>query len=145
MLLKYFMVKNKTTENDNSVGAYIAAIADEKRRKDCSDIVDLLKKQSGFQPKMWGTSIVGVGTCHYKYESGREGDMPLAAFSSRANAIVFYLSLNPDEREEILKKLGKHKTGKGCIYIQKLADIDTKVLGEMIKRSVERSQMKYPS
>ena len=139
------MAKNNTTENNNSVNAYIAAIADEKRRKDCSDIVELLKKQSGFQPKMWGTSIVGVGSCHYKYASGREGDMPSAAFSSRANAIVFYLSLDPDERERTLKKLGKHKTGKGCIYIQKLADIDTKVLSEMIRHSVKHSQEKYPS
>jgi len=135
--------KNKTIETGNSVAAYIDAIIDDKRRKDCSDIVELFKKQTRLEPKMWGTAIVGFGTCHYKYESGREGDMPLAAFSSRANAIVLYLSLKADEREEILQKLGKYKTGKGCIYIQKLSDIDTKVLGEMIKHSVEYSQSKY--
>jgi hypothetical protein len=137
------MAKNKTTENDNSVNAYIDSIANENKRKDCSDIVQLFQKQTGFQAKMWGTGIVGFGAYHYKYESGREGDMPLAAFSSRANAIVLYLSLNPAEREAILKKLGKYKTGKGCIYIQKLADIDTKVLSEMVKHSVEHNQEKH--
>jgi len=137
------MAKNKTVETDNNVEAYIYAIADEKRQKDCSDIIQLFQKQTGFQPKMWGTGIVGFGSYHYKYESGREGDAPLAAFSSRANAIVLYLSCDLNDKKEFLQRFGKHKHGKGCIYIKQLADIDPGVLNEMIKTSVEYLTKKY--
>jgi hypothetical protein len=140
-----FMAKNKTSETDSSVTAYINAIPDEKRRKDCSDLIELIKKQIKFEPKMWGTAIVGFGSYHYKYDSGHEGDAPLVGFASRANAIALYLSLNEDQREDLLKKFGKHKTGKGCIHIQKLSDIDTKVLGEMVTRSAENLKQKYPA
>jgi len=129
------MAKNKTIETKASVVKYLAAIKDEQRRKDCSSIIDLITKQTGLEPKMWGTSIVGFGTYHYKYESGREGDAPLVGFASRANAITFYLG-DFNNREQLLLKLGKHKTGKGCIYIQKLEDIDTSVLTKMVKNSV---------
>ena len=92
---------------------------------------------------MWGTSIVGFGSYHYKYESGREGDMPLVGFSPRANAITFYLS-GVKEEVEMLKKLGKHKMGGGCVHIQKLEDIDTGVLMKMVKKSIKRVKSKYP-
>jgi hypothetical protein len=139
------MAKNKTTETDNSVTGYLNAIADEKRRKDCFAIVELMKKQTGFEPKMWGTGIVGFGSYHYKYKSGHEGDAPLVAFASRANAISLYLSANFDQREELLEKFGKHKTQKGCIYVQKLEDIDTTILGKMVKNSFEHVKRLYPS
>jgi hypothetical protein len=137
------MAKNKTVETNNSVEAYIHAIADEKRQKDCWDVIQLFEKQTGFQPKMWGTGIVGFGSYHYKYESGREGDAPLVAFSSRANAIALYLSCDLNDKKEFLQRLGKHKHDKGCTYIKQLADIDTEVLNEMIKTSVEYLKNKY--
>ncbi|MGA7721496.1 MAG: DUF1801 domain-containing protein [Ignavibacteriaceae bacterium] len=131
------MAKNKTTQTQDNVAGYLATIKDDKRRKDCSLIIDLITESTGLEAKMWGTSIVGFGNYHYKYESGHEGDAPLAAFSSRANAITLYLSSNFDKRDELLKKFGKHKTGKGCIYIQKLEDIDISILTKLVKYSVE--------
>lgn len=131
------MAKNKTTQTQDNVAGYLATIKDDKRRKDCSLIIDLITESTGLEAKMWGTSIVGFGNYHYKYESGHEGNAPLAAFSSRANAITLYLSSNFDKRDELLKKFGKHKTGKGCIYIQKLEDIDISILTKLVKYSVE--------
>jgi hypothetical protein len=130
------MAKNKTIETKASVAKFLAAIKDEQRRNDCSSIIDLIIKHTGLEPKMWGTSIVGFGTYHYQYESGREGDAPLTAIASRANAVTFYLG-DFNNREQLLSKLGKHKTGKGCIYIQKLEDIDITILTKMIKNSIE--------
>jgi len=131
------MAKNKTTETHASVAGFLTKIKDKQKRSDSSAIVDLISRQTGLEPKMWGSAIVGFGSYHYKYESGREGDAPLAAFSPRANAIVLYLSSEFDEREALLKKFGKHKTSKGCIYIQKLEDVDTSVLAKMVKRTIE--------
>ncbi len=141
------MAKNKniTTENDNSVTAYLSAIADEKKRNDCAAIIELIHKQTKLAPKMWGTAIVGFGSYHYKYESGREGDAPLAGLAARANAITLYLSLKEEEREELLSKFGKHKTGKGCIYVQKLEDIDLAILKKMVEVSIDNMKKKYPA
>jgi hypothetical protein len=111
-------------------------IKDEKRRKDCSAIIDLITENTGLAPKMWGTSIVGFGSYHYKYESGHEGDAPLVGIASRTNAITLYLGSNFDEREKLLSKFGKYKAGKACIYIQKLEDIDTGVLAKLVKNSL---------
>lgn len=138
------MAKNKTTETKESVSDYLKTIKDKDRREDCTVIVDLIKKTTGFEPKMWGTGIVGFGIYHYKYESGHEGSAPLAAISSRAGAISLYLSSAFEKREELLSKFGKHKTGKACIYIKKLEDIDTRVLAEMVRKSVEHTRKKYP-
>ena len=131
------MVKNKTVVTQNSVDEFLKTISDDKKRKDCLAIIDLIIKQTGLKPKMWGTSIVGFGEYHYKYDSGREGDAPLAGLAARANAITLYLGSEFDKREELLSKFGKHKTGKGCIYIQKLEDIDKSVLSKMVKNSIE--------
>ncbi len=136
--------KNKTVETNNSVADYVKAIPDEKRRNDCSAIIDLMTKHTGFEPKMWGPAIVGFGTYHYIYESGREGDAPLAGMSSRVNAITLYLGSKFDKREELLSKFGKYKISKSCIYIQKLEDIDIGVLTKMIKNSIEYSK-KHPA
>ena len=139
------MAKNKTTETRNNVQEYLNNIPDANRRKDCSEIIELIQKLTGLEPKMWGTAIVGFGSYHYKYESGHEGEAPLAGFASRANAIALYFSLTAEQREELLKKFGKHKTGKGCIYIQNLQDVDLKVLSKMITNSVENNKNKYSS
>ncbi|MEO5569387.1 MAG: DUF1801 domain-containing protein [Bacteroidia bacterium] len=137
------MAENKTTENKNSVTGFLATVKDEKKRSDCSVLIKLIAEHTGFEPKMWGTAIVGFGSYHYKYESGREGDAPLASLSPRANAITLYLS-NVKEKPELLKKLGKHKIGGGCIYIQKLEDIDTGILMKMTDHSIKHLRSKYP-
>jgi len=136
------MGKNKTIETKASVAGFLKSIKDEKRRNDCSTIIDLIAKHSALEPKMWGTSIVGFGSYHYKYESGREGDAPLAGLASRANAITLYLS-DFDKKEELLAKLGKHKTGGGCLYIQKLEDIDTTILAKIMIKSIEHTRKKH--
>ena len=137
------MAKNKTTETENSVAGYLTAITDEKKRKDFSEIIGLIKKQTGLEPKMWGTAIVGFGSYHYKYETGREGDAPLAGIASRANSITLYLGSNFNKREELLAKLGKHKLGGGCIHIQKLEDIDTNILIKLVKNSIEHRKKEH--
>jgi hypothetical protein len=129
--------KAKTVETTNSVTDFLNLVADETKRKDCFTIVDIMTKQSGFPAKMWGPAIVGFGTYHYKYDSGREGDAPIVAFSPRKTEISLYLSSDFDNREEWLAKFGKHKSAKACIYIKKLADIDLKVLEKMIALSVK--------
>ncbi len=130
------MAKNKTVETDGSVENYIQSIADESKRKDTAAIVALMQQQTGLPPKMWGSSIVGFGSYHYKYKSGHEGDAPLAALSARANAITLYLGFF-EEKEALLKELGKHKQGKACVYIKKLADVKEEVLRKLVQLSVQ--------
>lgn len=139
------MVKIKTTQTDNSVQEYLLNISDDKRRRDCTAIIALISEETGLEPKMWGTSIIGFGSYHYKYESGHEGDAPLAGLSSRTNAITLYLASNFTNKEALLLKFGKHKTGKGCIYIKRLEDIDTDILKNMIKNSIEQIRRQYPN
>jgi Domain of unknown function (DU1801) len=137
------MAKNKTTETKDSVAGFIKAIKDEKRRKDFSAISDLIAKQTGLEPKMWGTAIVGFGSYHYKYESGREGDAPLTGIAARAGSITLYLGSVFDKREELLLKFGKHKVSGGCIHIQKLEDIDAGVLIKMVKNSIAQRKKEH--
>ena len=137
------MSKNKTVETMDSVQSYLMSIKDEKRQRDFSAILELVSKNTGIEPKMWGTSIVGFGSYHYIYDSGREGDAPLAGLSSRANAISLYLSSEFENRNELLSKFGKYKTAKACIYIQKLEDIDTGILIKMVKNSITHFKNKY--
>jgi len=131
------MVTNKTTETIKSVKGYINALKDETQKKDSFEIIDIMNKLTGFEAKLWGASIIGFGTYHYVYESGREGDMPIVAFSPRSTSIVLYIYLNIENREELLNKLGKHKAGKGCIHIKKIADIDIAVLKTMIRNAAK--------
>lgn len=137
------MAKNKTTENENSVTDFINSVEDETKRNDSFRITDIMQEQTGLEPKMWGPAIIGFGTYHYVYESGREGDMPLVAFSPRKQSITLYLVSNFPGRDALLKKFGKHTTSKACIYIKKLADIDIEILKQMIKTSVEYMKNKY--
>lgn len=127
------MAENKTKPTTVSVSAFIDAITDQSRRADAKALVKLMQKASGEKPKMWGASIIGFGSHHYVYDSGREGDMPLIAFSPRKAATVLY---GLGGSEALLPKLGKHTRGKGCVYIKKLADIDQKVLETMAAKAV---------
>lgn len=138
------MAKNKTTETEKSVKDFIDAIKDKAKRSDCFELITLLKKQTKLEPKMWGPSIVGFGSHHYKYESGREGDSPNVAFSPRASSIALYLSGSFDDRETLLKKFGKHKSDKGCIHIKTLADIDKTILQKMIANHIRHINELYP-
>ena len=134
---------NKTTENEGSVTDFLNGVADETKRADSFKIVKLMEEQSGYPAKMWGSAIVGFGSVHYKYESGREGDMPVVGFSPRVNAITLYLATNYPGHQELLAKLGKHTTSKACIYVKKLADIDRDVLKKMVSESVKYATEKY--
>jgi uncharacterized protein DUF1801 len=130
------MAENKTKATNASVEGYLSAIADETRRKDCEALAKLMTKALKEKPKMWGASIVGFGSYHYKYDSGREGDSCLTGFSSRKGDISVYLTADFPKRDQLLAKLGKHKVGGGCLYIRKLGDVDLKVLEDMVVASV---------
>ncbi len=131
---------NKTKATNASVGKYIDGLTDATRRADAPVLVQLMQRASGEKPKMWGPAIIGFGSYHYKYESGREGDMPLIGFSPRKAASVLYGMLGSSGAEAPLGKLGKHTTGKGCLYIKKLADVDTAVLEKLMKQAVARKR-----
>ncbi len=130
------MAENKTKATEASVESYLSAIEDEARRTDCEALAKLMTKATRQQPKMWGTSIVGFGSYHYRYDSGREGDSCLTGFSSRKSDISVYLMASVLGQEELLSKLGKHKMGKGCLYLRKLSDVDLKVLEQLIVGTV---------
>jgi hypothetical protein len=133
---------NKTTLTDASVDEYFANIADEGRRADCQALAKLMTSVTRKPPKMWGPSIVGFGQYHYKYDSGREGDMCLAGFSSRTSALTIYVLTKG--REELLASLGKYKGSTGCMYIKRLSDVDTGVLRKLIAASVAEIKSRYP-
>lgn len=134
--------KNKTKPTKVSVAEFIGAITDEPRRSNAKALVKLMQSATGEKPKMWGPSIIGFGSYHYKYESGREGDMPIVGFSPRKPATVLYGMRADGDAESLLAKLGKHSTGKGCVYIKKLADVDQKVLETLITKSAAATRAK---
>lgn len=136
------MAENKTKATNISVAGFIAALPDETKRADAKTLVRMMQEATGEKPKLWGPSIIGFGTVHYVYESGREGDMPLIGFSPRKPALVLYGVARSSEA--LLGKLGKHTTGKGCLYIKKLADVDAKVLEKMIATAVAAKRKKVP-
>jgi Domain of unknown function (DU1801) len=129
------MPENKTKATALSVTAFLDTVSDEARRADAKAILKLMQSATGEKPKMWGPSIVGFGSYHYKYDTGREGDMPIVGFSPRKAATVLYGLHSSSDAEEMLAKLGKHTTGKGCVYVKKLADVDQKVLKSMVEKS----------
>ena len=130
------MAENKTKATAGSVAAFLDAVADEERRADAKALTRLMQKVTGDKPTMWGPSIVGFGSYHYVYESGREGDAPIVGFSPRKAANVLYGATGFSGADALLAKLGKHTTGKGCLYIKKLADVDVKVLEMLIEKAV---------
>ena len=130
------MADNKTKPTKLSVAVFIDALTDQTRRADAKRLVKLMQSAAGEKPKMWGPSIIGFGSYHYRYDSGREGDMPLIGFSPRKAATVLYNTIASSDCRALLVKLGKHTTGKGCLYIKKLADVDEQVLEAMIVKAV---------
>jgi len=140
------MAKNKTTETESSVADFINNFVDnEAKRNDAFELVQIMNQATGFEPKMWGPSIIGFGSYHYKYASGHEGDAPLVGFSPRKDAFSFYAYLTDENKEELLPNFGKHKVAKACVYFKKLADIDPEILKKMISLSVKNLNTLYPS
>ena len=133
----------KTTPNDADVQAYLDSVADEEKRTDCQRILELMQSVTGEPPKMWGSALIGFGSYHYKYESGREGDWFLTGFSPRKNNLSLYIMAGFDRHEALMSQLGKYKTGKSCLYIKRLADIEVNVLKELIEESVKYMKARY--
>jgi hypothetical protein len=137
------MAENKTVENKTSVTAFLSAIEDKRKRSEAKKIAAMMRKASGSQAKMWGSSIVGFGKYHYKYASGREGDSALVGFSPRKQNIAVYIMPGFKEFPTLMKKLGKYKTGKSCLYLSKLDDVDEGVLEDLIDKSVKLMRKRY--
>jgi hypothetical protein len=137
------MAENKTKPTSFSVAAFLDACTDEDRRADAKALAKLMQKITGNPPSMWGPSIVGFGSYHYTYESGRAGDMPIVGFSPRKAANVLYGTIGFGGDEALLAKLGKHTTGKGCLYIKKLADVDMKVLETLVEKAVVATRARH--
>ena len=136
---------NKTVPTGVSVASYLDAIRDSARRQDCEVLVELMSRMVGAPPVMWGPGIVGFGSYHYRYDSGREGDFCVLGFASRKGDISLYVMAGFDGMEALLGKLGRHKTGKACLYVRKLADIDLKVLEELLQASVAATLQRHPA
>jgi hypothetical protein len=135
----------KTKVNDVSVEGFLDKVEDEKKRNDAFEVLKLMKEVTGEPPKMWGASIVGFGTYRYKYASGQEGDWMITGFSPRKTSLTLYIMPGFSRYEELMQKLGKYKTGKSCLYINKLTDVDVDVLKTLIKESVDYMNKKYNS
>lgn len=138
------MAENKTRQTDASVAAFLEAVVDERKRRDSQVILEMMQEESGEQPRMWGESIVGFGSYHYKYESGREGDMPIIGFSPRKQSLTLYIMPGFDEYGGYLARLGKHTTGKSCLYVKKLEDVDLDALRELVRKSIAHMRAANP-
>ena len=134
----------KTKPTEVSAESHIAAIANEEQRNDAQTLVALMRRVTRQEPRMWGPSIVGFGSYHYKYATGHEGDSALAAFAVRGRELVVYIAADFERRAVLLAKLGKHRTGKVCVYIRRLANVDLKVLETLVARSVAEMKRRYP-
>ncbi len=130
------MSEAKTRPTDQDVETFLQGIEDAQQRQDCHTILDLMREVTGAEPKMWGTSIVGFGSYHYRYATGREGDAPLTGFSPRKQNLTLYLSYGFEQHAELMERLGKHKVGKACLYIKRLSNVDRAALRELIQQSV---------
>jgi hypothetical protein len=137
------MAELKTKGNNASVAAFLNAVEDPKKRADAKKIAAMMRKATGSRAKMWGTSMVGFGSYHYKYVSGCEGDWMLIGLSPRKQNLTLYIMTGFKEYEGLMSRLGNHKTGKSCLYIKRLADIDLKVLESLMKRSIKYMRSKY--
>jgi hypothetical protein len=136
------MAVNKTKETEASVKKFIDSVPDEQKRADAFVILELMRRATRLEAKMWGTAIVGFGSVHYKYESGREGDICLMGFSLRKQSISLYLPGGHTAYAGELKQLGKHETGKGCLYINKLAEVDKTVLKKIFEKGMKSAAKK---
>lgn len=137
------MAENKTVPTGLSVDEYINAVEQPQRKEDCKALLALMRKATGRDPIMWGTSIVGFGAYHYKYASGREGTMPCIGFSNRKQALTIYIMNGFNRYSELLQKLGPHKKGKSCLYLKRLSDINLEVLEELIAQSLLAVEERY--
>jgi hypothetical protein len=138
------MPENKTQPTKASVSAFLNKIQDPQLREDCFVILEMMRKSSNAEPVMWGSAIIGFGNYHYVYASGREGDWPVIGFSPRKQNISLYLMSGMNEIANELSKLGKYKTGKGCLYIKSLSDVNQEVLKEVLSKAYKEGQLKYP-
>ncbi len=135
------MAELKTQKNKASVEEFISGVDDEGKRDDCRVVIDMMRDVTGEEPAMWGPSIVGFGSYHYKYASGREGDWMKTGFSPRKQALTLYIMSGFSDYDALLAKLGKYKTGKSCLYVKSLADVDLEVLRELVEKSVHENSM----
>ena len=138
------MSEKKTQANDASVIKFLTAVTPDQKRQDAFAILEMMERLSGYNAKMWGDSIIGFGQYHYKYASGREGDFMRIGFSPRKANISLYIIAGFENHQELLEELGKHKTGKSCLYINHLRDIKPKVLEQLIVKALEYMAEKYP-
>lgn len=138
------MSENKTKPTEIAPADFIATVEHPTRRSDAETLLELMGKVTGWEPKMWGPAIIGFGEYHYKYESGREGDFMRTGFSPRKQNMVVYIMPGYTNFDPILDRLGKHKKGKSCLYINKLADVDLAVLEELIQAGLDDMAKKYP-
>ena len=138
------MAENKTKATEADVGAFLDAVPDPKRRADAKEVAATMARLSGAPAKMWGPSIVGFGRYHYRYDSGREGDWARVGFSPRAKELVLYLTGGFPRHQELMDRLGKYRTGKSCLYIKSLDDVDREVLEQLIAASLDYMRETYP-
>jgi len=138
------MANNKTAVTATPVEDFIDGVSDRRKRQDSMDMIALMRDVTGHEPKMWGSSLVGFGSYHYRYESGREGDMFLTGFSPRKSAFTIYIMPGFERYQALMKQLGPHRTGKSCLYVKNLEAIDRGVLEEIVRDSVARMREKYP-
>ncbi|WP_336823636.1 DUF1801 domain-containing protein [Sporosarcina sp. USHLN248] len=139
------MYEQKTKETDDSVVEFIEAIESKKKKEDAYRLLDIFTEETGYEAKMWGPSIIGFGSYHYVYKTGHEGDAPLVGFSPRKAKISLYFATGDQERETLLKDFGKHTSGKSCVYINKVDDIDIDILKKLIHQSVAFLKKLYPA
>lgn len=139
------MAEPKTLPTDEDVRTFLDQVEPESRREQACQLLELMSEVSGYPPRMWGSSLIGFGQYHYRYESGREGDFFLTGFSPRKRNFSIYVMAGLEHFPELLERLGKHKTGSSCLYVNKLADIDLEVLRELIAASIEAVKARYPS
>ncbi len=137
------MAELKTKASDASVSAFLQSVDGEQKRRDARDILALMKEETGKRPRMWGTSIVGFGSYHYKYQSGREGDWLVTGFSPRKQNLAVYIMPGFSRYSRLMNRLGKYKTGKSCLYLRRLGDVDQKVLRQLVTRSVADMEKLY--
>ena len=138
------MSGNKTKPTGASVDAFLDGLADAQMQADCRAVAAMMAEVTGSEPRLWGSSIVGFGSYHYRYASGREGDFMLAGFAPRKRALTLYIMAGFAEYADLLARLGKHTTGKSCLYVKRLADVDQAVLRELVTRSVRYIRQKHP-
>lgn len=139
------MATPRTARTNASVDAFIAAVEDDAVRRDCETLMGMMERATGARPALWGSSIVGFGSYHYRYESGREGEWFLTGFAPRKRNLTLYVMAGFDRYAPLMAKLGKHSTGKACLYVKRLADVDLAVLEELVSASVEHMKRRHPS